>query len=267
MNAVTTEEYDAFASDYHWLYSDRVLSGDPFVESYGTLLRSLPPQARILDCACGIGIHSLALARHGYDVRGADASAGMVAEARRRAALEGLEVEFAKCSWADLPKKFTERFDLVFCYGNAIGHCRTPEETVASLCGMRAVLKPGGVLALDSRNWEKVRRERVRFYPMPMRVRDGSRCFLLYIWNFPPRWQDPHLIELVLLFPEEARTHHRSYPITYYPFHYKDLVIRLREAGFQEIPSDFDDAKDAYTVIARTDNQSVQGTRAQRPRP
>jgi len=96
MNAATTDEYDAFASDYHWLYSDRVLSGAPFVDSYATVLRSLPPQARILDCACGIGIHSLALARHGYDVRSTDASGGMIAEARRRAALEGLGVEFAQ---------------------------------------------------------------------------------------------------------------------------------------------------------------------------
>jgi len=87
-----------------------------------------------------------------------------------------------------------------------------------------------------------------------MRVRDGSRCLLLYIWNFPPRWQDPHLIELVLLFREEVRTQHRSYPITYYPFHYKDLVLRLRGAGFHEVQSDFDDAKDTYTVIARLDN-------------
>ena len=42
MNVVTTDEYDAFASDYHWLYSDRVLSGAPFVDSYATVLRSLP---------------------------------------------------------------------------------------------------------------------------------------------------------------------------------------------------------------------------------
>ena len=223
------------------------------------------PQSKMIRIALpddALAIHNLhtrsvrGLCTRDYDVRGADASAGMIAEARRRAALEGFEVEFAKCSWADLPKKFTERFDLVFCYGNAIGHCRTPEETVASLCGMRAVLKPGGVLAIDSRNWEKLRRERVRFYPMPMRVRDGSQCLPLYVWNFPPRWQDLHLIEVVLLFQEETRTHHRSYPITYYPFHYKDLVIGLRGAGFPEVQSDFDDAKDTYTVIARTDNKS-----------
>jgi SAM-dependent methyltransferase len=251
MTTVPANEYDAFATDYHWLYSDRVLSGNPFLEGYADVLRSLPPQARILDCACGIGIHSLALARRGYDVSGADASAGMVAEARRRAALERLAVEFTTCPWADLSKTFARHFDLVFCYGNAICHCRTPEETVASLCGMRAVLKPGGVLAIDSRNWEKARRERVRFYPMSMRVRDGSRCLPLYIWNFPPRWQDPHLTELVLLFQEETRTHHRAYPITYYPFHHKDLVTHLTESGFEKIQSDFDDAKHAYNVIAR----------------
>ena len=247
----TSGEYDAFAADYHWLYSDRVLAGAPFLDSYATVLRSLPPRARILDCACGIGIHSLALARHGYDVRGADASAGMIAEARRRAACERLAVEFEQCPWADLSKKFAARFDLVFCHGNAIGHCRTPEETVAALCGMRAVLKPGGVLVIDSRNWEKLRREKVRFSPMPMRVRDGSRCLPLYVWNFPPNWPDPHLIELVLLFQEEARTQHRIYPITYYPYYHEDLVIRLREAGFQEVQSDFDEVKDTYNVILR----------------
>jgi len=251
MTTIPPNEYDAFAADYHWLYSDRVLSGDPFLEAYADVLRSLPPQARILDCACGIGLHSLALARRGYAVTGSDASAGMVAEARRRAALAHLPVEFTACPWADLPTTFTQRFDLVFCYGNAIGHCPTPDEMVASLRGMRAVLKPGGVLLLDSRNWEKLRRDQVRFNPMPMRVREGTRCLSLYIWNFPPSWQDPHLIELVLLFPEETRTQHRTYPITYYPFHYQDLATHLTESGFASIQSDFDDAKYAYNVIAR----------------
>ncbi len=250
MTTVVAQQYDAFASDYHWLYSDRVLSGDPFLDGYADVLRSLPPQARILDCACGIGIHSLALARRGYDVRGADASAGMVAEARRRAVVECRDVEFTTCSWADLPTAFDLHFDLVFCHGNAIGHCDAPSEMVAALGGMRAVLNPGGVLVLDSRNWEKARRERVRFHSMPMRVRDGTRCLPLYVWNFPPRWQDAHLVELVLMFPEEIRTHHRLYPITYHPFHQQDLIIRLTESGFQKIQSDFDDIKDTYNVIA-----------------
>ena len=250
MNTIIPSEYDAFASDYHWLYSDRVLSGEPFFERYADIFKSLPQNARILDCACGIGIHSLALARRGYDVRGADASAEMVAEARRRAATGRLDVEFTTCVWADLPQTFDGHYDLVFCYGNAIGHCRTPKEMFALLCGMRSVLNPGGTLLLDSRNWEKVRRERVRFNPMPMRVRDGRRCLPLYIWNFPSRWQDAHVIEVVLLLPDDTGTDFRCYPIMYYPFRHEELLHCLKEAGFQKIQPDFDETKDSYTVIA-----------------
>src|SRR5512135_441308 len=47
---------------------------------------------RVLDSACGSGGHSLALARWGYVVAGADASPGMIALAETRAAEAGLEV-------------------------------------------------------------------------------------------------------------------------------------------------------------------------------
>jgi 2-polyprenyl-3-methyl-5-hydroxy-6-metoxy-1,4-benzoquinol methylase len=58
MNTVAADEYDALASDYHWLYSDYVLSGEPFVNALTEILETLPPKATILDCACGIGILS-----------------------------------------------------------------------------------------------------------------------------------------------------------------------------------------------------------------
>ena len=58
----TESEYDTFALDYHWLYSDTVLSGERFLEGHAHILKAQPPQATILDCACGIGVHSLALA-------------------------------------------------------------------------------------------------------------------------------------------------------------------------------------------------------------
>jgi 2-polyprenyl-3-methyl-5-hydroxy-6-metoxy-1,4-benzoquinol methylase len=156
MSRDVTDEYDAFSSDYHWLYSDRVLSGEPFIEQYADILASLAPGARILDCACGIGVHTLALARHAFSVRGADASPGMVAEAARRAEAEGLGVEFTTCPWVELTSKFDEKFDLVLCYGNAIGHCKDADEMLASLQGMHGVLRQDGTLVIDSRNWEKL---------------------------------------------------------------------------------------------------------------
>jgi SAM-dependent methyltransferase len=246
----TKGEYDAFARDYHWLYSDKVLSGERFLEGHADILKAQPPQATILDCACGIGVHSLALARRGFHVQGTDLSTGMVAEAQRRAANERLAVEFTACAWSDLSRRFNQSFNLVFCTGNALGHCPTPREMLAALRNMGAVLRPGGLLVLDSLNWEKVRRERVRFHSMPMRVRDGRRCLPLYVWNYPRRWQDAHVIELVLLFPSDQGTEFRRYPITYYPFRHEELRGCLKKAGFQKPRSDFDQAKYSYVVTA-----------------
>lgn len=99
--------YADLAPDYEWLFGDEA------------------PGARVLDSACGIGADAMALARRGFDVTASDASANMVAEARRRCAQAGLPVEVAQSTWQDLPDRVPGRFDLVLCLGNAIVHTAT----------------------------------------------------------------------------------------------------------------------------------------------
>jgi hypothetical protein len=115
---------------------------------------------------------------------------------------------------------------------------------------MRAVLKPGGKLVIDSRDWEQLRKEKIRFTPYPQwRERAGQRCLPLYIWNFPERFEDAHTIEVVLLFDSGGNVSLRSYPIVYYPFHFEELVERLRCAGFSAIDR-FGECEGEYRVIA-----------------
>lgn len=244
-------QYDQFSLDYHWLYSDRVLSGEPFLEQYRDLLASIPSGAKILDCACGIGIHAFALARFGFSVRGTDSSPVMVAQARERTHDKELDLSFIVSSWKELPQTFNQKFDVVFCVGNSIGHCRGRKEMLSSLRGIRGVLKRNGLLVLDTRNWEKLRAERPRFTTLGTRIRNGIRCIPLYVWNFPSQLEEEHLIEVVLIFEEEERVHQRHYSITYHPFQYAELCNRLREAGLTDIQSDFEWEKDSYSVTAR----------------
>jgi 2-polyprenyl-3-methyl-5-hydroxy-6-metoxy-1,4-benzoquinol methylase len=75
-----TSDYDSIARDYHWLVPDELLSGDSFVERHRDLLGSLPRHALILDCACGIGLDAIVLARRGYRVCSSDASSALVTE-------------------------------------------------------------------------------------------------------------------------------------------------------------------------------------------
>ena len=104
---------------------------------------------------------------------------------------------------------------------------------------------------MDSRNWEKLRRERPRFSVLGAREREGKRCIPLYVWNFPETWEEPHVVEVVLIFEKEGRTWCRPYPITYYPFRADELVERLKAAGFAEVKTNYEETKDGYRVIAR----------------
>jgi SAM-dependent methyltransferase len=246
----TAQQYDTFSSDYHWLYSDQGLSGARTLAENDDVLTAAGPSAKILDCACGIGIFVIALARRGYAVCGSDGSQGMIDQALFASRKATLDVPFRRCDWADLPDQFAERFDLVFCLGNAIGHVRNRDEMVRSLCGMRAVLRDGGKLVLDSRNWELIRKVRPRFTNYPWRERDGQRCLPIHIFSFPENFGEAQTIEVTLVFDTGESASVRSYPVVYYPYRFEELAERLRCAGFNEIQSDYSEDQPSYRVIA-----------------
>lgn len=98
------------------------------------------PGARVLDLGCGPGVVCGLAAERGALPTGADVSAGMVAEARRRH--PGLA--FVQADAVELP--FGDgAFDA--CVGNfVLNHLPAPEAAVAELA---RVLAPGGSLALS----------------------------------------------------------------------------------------------------------------------
>ena len=74
---------------------------------------ALPPGASVLDVGCGIGRHSMELAKRGYAVTGLDLSAGMLAQAAEASTAAGLNVEWiqADATRFSLPK----RYDAAIC--------------------------------------------------------------------------------------------------------------------------------------------------------
>jgi SAM-dependent methyltransferase len=250
MDCESIRQYDDLSENYHWLYSDYVLSGALALKENDDVLRNADQKSRILDCSCGIGTLAIPLAKRGFEVSGSDASQGMVEQAILASRNAGLDLPLSCCTWENMPNRFAGPFDLIFCLGNSIGHARDKDEMLRSLKGMRAVLRSGGKLVIDSRNWEQIRKEKIRFTPYPQwRERAGQRCLPIYIWNFPERFEDAHTIEVVFIFDSDGYVSLRSYPIVYYPFHFEELVERLRCAGFSSIDR-FSNGEAAYRVIA-----------------
>lgn len=103
------------------------------------------PSSGVLDVGCGFGLETLRLARlagSGGRVAGVDKSADFIAEARRRAAADGLAIDFGVGDAAALA-----------CEDAAFDHVRAErlliylDDPARTAAEMRRVARPGGSLA------------------------------------------------------------------------------------------------------------------------
>jgi glycine/sarcosine N-methyltransferase len=242
-------DYDHLSHDYHWLAGEELLSGEFFLSRHRALLDALSPDARIPDCACGIGSDAIGLARRGYQVTASDANGSMVAEAERRARAAAVDIQFATCQWEDLPGCFSEPFDLVLCVGNSISHTLNRGAALRALAAMHAVIKPGGGLLVGTRNWEKLRREQVRTSVTNSEVvRGGIRCISVYLWSHQADWDAQHHVELLLIFEQDGQTAHRRYALPYRPIRHQELRSCMEEVGFAINMNTYSDDADWYEI-------------------
>jgi SAM-dependent methyltransferase len=173
---------------------------------------ALPPGARVLDVGCGVGRHSLELARRGYRPLGVDISAGMLGAGRRTAAAEGLAVEFVQCDARRLD--FGPTFDAAICLcegafglaGDIAGHR-------AVLAGVARALKPAAPFVLTAGSALSAARGVA-----------GAAAF------------DPltcTLVEETMIRSPAGETK----PVTLYTtcFTFRELVWLLEEAGFADV--------------------------------
>jgi SAM-dependent methyltransferase len=87
------EYFDGHAYRY---MAEEPVSGLPYEDEAAFYLEvlDLPAASRILDVGCGTGRHAVEMAKRGYAVTGLDFSAGMLAEAKKRALEAGVSVEW-----------------------------------------------------------------------------------------------------------------------------------------------------------------------------
>jgi SAM-dependent methyltransferase len=111
-------------------------------------LAGMAPGAAVLDSCCGPGRHSLELARRGYRVTGVDLTASYLEAARESAAAESLPIEFLRADVRAFVRPAA--FDLAINLYTSFGYFATPDEDLRMLRNLRASLKPGGALVLET---------------------------------------------------------------------------------------------------------------------
>lgn len=101
--------------------------------------------AKVLDVCCGIGRHSIELAKIGYDVTGIDISNFFLSLARKQAKKERLKADF-KCRQMDDLKEFKSKYDIVINLFTSFGYYEAHRGNFKTLKQMAQALKTGGYL-------------------------------------------------------------------------------------------------------------------------
>lgn len=177
--------YDALSADY-----------DRFVNWQARLSIELPfiieklheADARlVLDAAMGTGMHAIALAQCGFMTAGADISQGMVDRSRDNAQTAGVTVRMEKAGFGNLADVFaTASFDGLLCLGNSLPHILSSAELEGTLADFGTILRPGGLLLFQNRNFDSVMAHRERWMEPQAHAEGDTEWLFQRFYDFDP---------------------------------------------------------------------------------
>ncbi len=129
------------------LFSKERIKKTPYQVDRFVELLELRRGDKILDQCCGIGRHSIELAKRGYEVTGVDITRKYLEEAREQAQKESLDVEFIKADIREF--KRDSFYDACINFYTSFGYFEDRAENIKVIENVYSSLKPKGRFLLD----------------------------------------------------------------------------------------------------------------------
>ena len=221
--------YDDLAADYDKLFQDwqattveqAALLSKLFAEN------GFGKDARVLDCACGIGTQAIGLASLGYSVSASDISTAELAEAQKRAGEKGVDIRFVREDFRTLDQVFSQTFDIVIAMDNALPHMLTKEDLASALRSIAERLSPGGIFVASIRDYDRLLLDKPPYSPPYIhKTADGQRVsFQTWDWEGERYRLTQYIIE-------DGQTLQISkFPCEYRATRRQELTMLLQESG------------------------------------
>lgn len=199
----------------------------------------------LLDVSIGSGSVTLPLAELGVTICGSDLSGSMLEGCARKAQKKGFDIELQCSDFRDLSCWGDRKFDCVASTGNSLPHVEN-EDVLKTLEQMDSLVKAGGWLYFDIRNWDRILQERNRFYLYNPIFHGEMRVNVLQVWDYH---EDASMtFNLLYTFEKENKILQKeSFEEKYYPIKREKVLGKLKELGYGRIermcfPAFFEDA-------------------------
>lgn len=125
----------------------------------------------VLDLAMGTGADTISLLKDGYSVVSNEIDEDAIRVAEGEAKNNGINIVLRKVSWEALSEasEYTDgEFDVVFILGNSFPtYLLDSDDRIKALRGMWKVVKNGGVLIFDTRNWDYILQDKEMIFKNP----------------------------------------------------------------------------------------------------
>jgi len=173
-------QYDKLFQDWHSTIREQAVILNRIFQENG-----FDTTAQVLDCACGIGTQAIGLASMGYRVSASDISDGELAEAKRRAAANNVQLAFHHADFCALSEVFSQSFDVIICMDNALPHMLSSEALASAISSIADRVVPGGLFVASIRDYDALLAEKPPYSPPYIHKTDkGQRVsFQTWVWD------------------------------------------------------------------------------------
>lgn len=194
-----------------------------------------PTEIAVLDAAAGVGSESVFLASKGYSVTANEIDWRLVRELRQRVSDSSISLRETNCDWRHL-HRLQAKFDVIVCLGNSLTCMLDPKEMKRALQSFRAVLKDGGRLLLDERNYRYFFKHAQKMLHPSYRI-DGRVVYCGQLIKAKPLSIEDHDRPRIVMGyyqgnSDNAGTGHLIGTFELYPFHGTEIESMLAETGF-----------------------------------
>ena len=230
---ITQSFYDNMASQYDKLFLDWEATTHEQAEILERIIseHGLDRDARVLDCACGIGTQAIGLAALGYDVTASDISDGELAEARVRAEKNNVRIRFEHVDFRTLSDVFDGDFDVVMAMDNALPHMLTSEDLASAIGSIVRQVRPGGIFIASIRDYDELLEKKPPSSPPYIhKTAEGQRVsFQTWEWE----GENYHLVQYII--DDEEMLQISKFECEYYAVRKRELTDLLLANGFSGV--------------------------------